>query len=41
MGKLAWSDPEKGTPMKNQIPLGKFAGITKHQKLKCEISAQK
>ena len=41
MGKLAWSDPEKGAPMKNQIPQGKFAGITKYQKLKCrEISAQ-
>ena len=30
MGKLAWSDPEKGAPMKNQIPQGRFAGITTH-----------
>lgn len=32
MGKLAWSDPKKEAPMKNQIPQGKFAGITKRQK---------
>lgn len=27
MGKLAWSDPKTGDPMKKQIPQGKFAGM--------------
>jgi len=27
MGKKAWEDPKNGTPMKNQIPLGKFAEV--------------
>ncbi|XP_057311600.1 L-xylulose reductase-like [Hydractinia symbiolongicarpus] len=27
MGKLAWSDPKTGDPMKKQIPQGKFAEV--------------
>ncbi|XP_065659827.1 L-xylulose reductase isoform X2 [Hydra vulgaris] len=27
MGKKAWSEPSVGDPMKNQIPLGKFAEV--------------
>lgn len=27
MGKRAWSDPEKSTPILNRIPLGRFAGL--------------
>ena len=26
LGKVAWSSPEKGDPMKAKIPLGRFAG---------------
>jgi hypothetical protein len=26
LGKMAWSDPSRGDPMKARIPLGKFAG---------------
>jgi len=26
MGKIAWSDPVKSTPILNRIPLGRFAG---------------
>lgn len=27
MGKIAWSDPKKSGPIKNRIPLGRFAGL--------------
>jgi len=27
MGKIAWSDPKTGDPMKNRIPQGKFAEV--------------
>ena len=26
MGRLGWSDPKKAGPMRDRIPLGKFAG---------------